>query len=241
MVDSSEEMNPLQRHLQARVQVDPSKPSAHNEYTMSAAESPANEEVHFRVLRLEQEMEGLKSDFKKLLPPLSNLIVSDKELDKTIEQIETRQQTADSTPVNTAGLYKKPVHKPEMEKAMKVRKASAPPPKSGGPLAVSAVRVGEHPGKTRMVLDTTGTPKFTYDLDNTEHLLVINLPGSGWSAATQKTFKSHPLIQSYTAQDSGNGTSLVIELKKSARVVYSSTMAPNHVHGHRVVFDVAAQ
>jgi hypothetical protein len=95
MVEAGSHSNPLQEHLQARVQVDPSQPSKSKNYTSSASESTVSEEAHFRVLRLESEVASLQSDFKKMLPAKSNLIVSDKKLDATIDQIELRQASSD--------------------------------------------------------------------------------------------------------------------------------------------------
>ena len=127
-----------------------------------------------------------------------------------------------------------------------VAKASKKSPKMvkkavGGPLRVLGVRVGEHPGKTRFVMDLSNTaPKYSVDIDNTEKLAVVELPGTGWEAAMSNTLKKSAFVQSYSVQKTDSGSRVVILLKKPAQLAMNSAMKPNHVHGHRIAFDLVA-
>ncbi|HEY0901505.1 MAG TPA: hypothetical protein VGD95_05225, partial [Micavibrio sp.] len=49
--------------------------------------------------------------------------------------------------------------------------------------AVSAIRFGVDQDKTRIVFDANAAITYKKDLDNAENLLVIELPGLGWSAS----------------------------------------------------------
>jgi hypothetical protein len=114
-------------------------------------------------------------------------------------------------------------------------------PSSGSDLSVTDVRVGEHPGKTRLVMDLSAfAPKYSADLDNAERVLVIDLPGAAWDAATSRALDNSPVVKAYTAQSTDTGTRVVVELKTNAKLTMNTAMAPNSVHGNRIVLDVSA-
>lgn len=116
------------------------------------------------------------------------------------------------------------------------------PPASSSATAVREVRIGEHKDKTRLVMDVSGKTAFRYDLDKLENLLVIELDDAGWNAARNWTAQKAPLIASYNVQDMQNGGSrMIIQLKHSAEIVHSGTIAPNKdSRNHRVVIDLSA-
>lgn len=121
--------------------------------------------------------------------------------------------------------------------------AAAPTP---APAAVSsgvnitALRTGEHPGKTRIVLDVSSKADFTADLDNAEKILVVDLPGAGWSAAAKKSFDAASRLISYevNAGNGGKGSLLVIKLKSDAAILYKGTMPADSGSGTKIVIDI---
>ncbi len=117
-----------------------------------------------------------------------------------------------------------------------------PPPASAkvsGP-GVMDIRIGEHPGKTRIVLDVSGKASFTADLDNQEKILVIEIPGTSWNAAAQQNFASSPIIASYRVEKTdGGGTMLIIQLKKAASLTYKGTMDDVATGGQRLIIDLS--
>ncbi|MBI4031728.1 MAG: hypothetical protein HY370_08610 [Proteobacteria bacterium] len=127
--------------------------------------------------------------------------------------------------------------------------AQAPPPspapqqpaaKAQGPPQITALRLGEHADKTRLVLDSSGPAKYRYDLDNGEHLLIVELPGTGWAAQKQGTTGKAPLVGSWAAQpmDGGAGTRLIVQLKHESAVIYESALAGSGGSGARIVIDL---
>ena len=117
--------------------------------------------------------------------------------------------------------------------------APAPTPAVAGQNVIS-IRIGEHPDKTRIVLDASGKPQYSYDLDNNEKIFIVELPGTGWTATAQQTFSSSPLLQSYRTDSlNGNGTRLIIQLKKAASVAYSSKIGGKQAGQERIVIDLA--
>lgn len=106
--------------------------------------------------------------------------------------------------------------------------------------SIVSIRVGEHPDKTRIVLDASGNPNYSYDLDNSEKIFIVELPGTGWSASAQSTFSSSPVLASYRTDSlNDNGTRLIMQLKKAASVVYSSKIGGKQPGQERIVIDLA--
>lgn len=273
IVENESGPTPLQQHMDAKDHVDPSKFAKNSSYVTNAKIASKGESVHYRLLMMEREVEGLRNDVNKLLPPLQNLIVSDQELDKTIEEIKKRNAVMAGMPVNPvnnsaqatqapqalsrtaqvpstpAPAIKPPIKTPSVAAAPKPISTTPAPAKtaplvSSGPAKVSGIRMGAHSGgKTRIVMDLTNKSKFMADLDNNEKILLIDLPGTGWSAAKTQKFTSHPLVAGYTAQESGNGgTTLVIELKKPVKMTESAALPPRTsppLKGHRIYLDIA--
>ncbi len=263
--------DPVNLHSNARKQVNPANKAKRQfipEERLAGVEGThGGEDVHFRLVRIEREVNNLRDDFDKLLPPLSNLIVSDNQLDKTIQEISARPahkppvpapaqtrvfndtgttsealldstrktQAAPLRPLGSASAQPAPAPQP-----VATATAASQPSSNGGATVVRGIRTGEHPGKTRLVLDLTGASKYRADIDNDENLLLIELSDAGWSTASQKLL-NHPLIKGYTTQASGNGgTILALELKKPAKILGSAALKPNAQYGNRIYLDLAA-
>jgi hypothetical protein len=243
LVEERQAQSPQQKHMNSRKQVSPSQTEGHNGYTQTVEESAAHEDVHFRVLRLERQMSALQGDFDKILPPLSDRAKADQALGRAVDDIQgARKAQTLSEPQRTAKPQAAATTAPSPA-AEKPKTASPQPQKAKpGALAVSSLRVGDHPGKTRIVLDLTGPGKFSADLDGAENILLIELPGAQWLAAAQKSFGAHPLLQSYSVQSSGDSTRLVVALKKAAKLGTQESLSPNATYNnHRIVIDLLAQ
>jgi N-acetylmuramoyl-L-alanine amidase len=106
-------------------------------------------------------------------------------------------------------------------------------------LSIQALRLGEHSGTTRIVMDASGRASYHYDLDNDLNLLVIELPHAAWKAASAQTFASSPMVASYTTQalESG-GTRLILQLKAPTKVVYEKMMPAGGGSPDRIVLDL---
>ncbi len=119
---------------------------------------------------------------------------------------------------------------------------SPPPPETAQmDTFVTDVRIGEHPGKVRIVLDLKGSSTFNVDLDNTEHILVVELPNTGWNAANTKELSGNPLLSSYRTSplDNGVGTMLILQLKKASEITYKTSIPTPDGVSSRVVIDLA--
>lgn len=143
-------------------------------------------------------------------------------------------RTAITKPVAKA-VAPAPEKKPEEKKPE--AKAIVPAPDV---LVVSGVRMGAKTGDTtRIVLDTSIPAEISYDLDNEEHILVVDIPKAAWSASMEGVFKSVPLVSSFKVQTDDTGAHLIVQLKDKAKVVTTARLNPTKDQGHRVYLDLA--
>lgn len=172
------------------------------------------ETMELRVARLEGEVGALRREMQLILPELRQLIA------------QKQAQAA--------------VVKPQAVVAQAKLKPSVHAPVSQGVAKLTGIRAGEHPGKTRLVMDTGSKTPFHYDLDNTEKVLIIELPEAS-SAGTplSATLSKSPFVQSYALQATDKGSRVVIQLKQPVKVAASEIGATNGV-GHRIVFDLSS-
>lgn len=240
IVEENPASDPADLHKQARKRVDPNsmapKTFIPEDKVAMANTAPPGQDVNFRLLRVERQVRNLRDDFRKLLPPLSNLIVSDNALDKTISDIQSGDTVEPSAGMRDNSRTAAPAQK-------KVASADSTSPKvATGASGVKSLRFGEHPGKTRMVLDFSAPVKPQVDIDNNERLMLVQIPDMDWLARAERSLGNHPLIKSYTAQASpGGGSTLALVLKKPVRVVKSSALPPNAQYpNHRYFVDIAA-
>lgn len=107
---------------------------------------------------------------------------------------------------------------------------------------VRQVRIGEYPGKVRLVLDLSAPAE--YELKREGHhgeIFTIELPNTGWDDSNAGSF-NNPYIKGYTAQPlPGGGTKLMIEGNGSVQDIYDILLppAPKYHRGHRLVIDLA--
>lgn len=106
---------------------------------------------------------------------------------------------------------------------------------------VSNIRIGEHPGKTRLVLDISNSVPFEISQVDGGRTLVIDLPTAGWNASPMLRGAKSPLVQGFSSQTNGHGgTRLMINLKRSARVLWAEELKPAAGKGPRIAIDLAA-
>jgi hypothetical protein len=115
----------------------------------------------------------------------------------------------------------------------------SPPPPTQNAAAVQGLRIGEHPDKTRIVLDVRGNTSYTADLDNKEKILVVELAKTGWEAPPQQDFGSAPRLKSYRIEQMEDGsTLLILTVKKDVQIIYESLIENQQGGGGRIVIDL---
>jgi hypothetical protein len=210
----------------------------------------ADPAIHQRLDRIEQDLDGVEANVSGLESDVAGLQTEMTAARPRLEKIESmerhfRQLSLEMDRISktyhvgpAAPAAQKPV---ELAPQKKAPAKIAPVKKQASvPLKVQNVRVGEQAGgKTRIVFDTTAPAKINYDIDNSEKILVIELPHAGWSARQDQIFKNLPLISSYKASSDSSGSRLIVQLKDEAQVVTASRIGPDKDNGHRVFLDIA--
>jgi len=219
-----------------------------------------------RLVAVEQDMQNLIGQLETLVdqpstgtapedasaPEILNDAPASEDLSGSTQQTLAPQsgQTEDSQPPPDTPLPDIPAEETEEE-------AQAPPltgppelasapkdtPSASAPVSGAVrLRVGDHSGKTRLVLETGGTMAFRADLDNAENLLVIELPdadatgtGGKESVADAHTVKSW----SVEAMEGGAGVRVIVELQGSVSIQKTLAVPASGESGARIVVDLA--
>ncbi len=214
-----------------------------------------------RIYRLEVAVQEMRDDFDRAVPALAALIKSESELSQIIQDMKA-QGFLDYLDEDDMAMWEKAakngphsLHKNAMAgsasssrpaASMRPAMPAKPPSPSMEPVknlpsypAIVRMRIGEHSDKTRIVLDSSASSKFSYDVDNGEKILLIEVPGTKWETNTQGTFSKTPLLQGYKVQEAGDVSRLVFSLKKPVKVLKTMTLKPNAGKPHRLVIDLA--
>lgn len=229
LVEEKGEGSPLENHMRTRDKVEPSKISKSKSYTKNVRNAHVDEDVHYRVLKLQKDIASLRSDLENIVPQLRTPYPPEP---GHKPEFKTAAATQKEDPVQ---VVKAPKLKPKPVKKTSAKKVSS------ADVIVTALRTGEHPGKTRLVLDVSGESQYEAALDNEQRVLVIDLPRTEWNAAQSKSFGKHGLLKRYQVQSRGDGSRLLIELKKAVTIPTNLALKPNRQRGHRIVLDLAAK
>lgn len=148
---------------------------------------------------------------------------------KPQEKAEVKKTKA--IPMKSADAPKAETHKDETKAAAAI---------DDNATRIQQVRVGDYPDKTRIVLDISKRANFTYDLDNTEKLLIVEVDAVAWNAAAGADFAKSPIVASYTAQATDNGKyRLILQLRQPVKLLRAQALPPNADKGDRIVLDLA--
>lgn len=211
--------------------------------------------IEARIARLEQAVGSLRADYDRMMPAFASLNTTNERIQSLLDELEhdAGRHPAVATTV-AAPAAPLPVAEPPAPVAAASAPVAAPAPAPvlapktaktvAGASAVSGLRIGEHGAKTRLVLDLTGAskPEFKYDLDNAEKLLLVDLPSTGWAGALSGRGGASAFVDGWSVQPAGNGrgSSLAIQLKKSARVLAPQFLPPAGGSPARLVLDIAS-
>jgi len=196
-----------------------------------------------RLQALEAAVSELRADYGRMAPAFAGLIATNERLNILLAKLEAEEGVSSVPPMAAAlpPVASVPPATPMFtDKKPDVKPVAATQAKSNAP-GVSAVRIGEHTGKTRLVLDLDGAvPQWSIDLDNAEKILTLDLPGTNWKTADLGSITSSPLISSWAWQKKPDGGSiLAVQLKSPAKVLSSGKMKADGKYPARLVLDLA--
>lgn len=234
-VDGRELVDPLEAHMRTRKQVDPKNLAKSSTYTKHAEDYRAVTDSNFRVVKLERQVDELNPELDEIMTSIQerqNTVSAANEV-AGIEEFEAAPKMKAETILTTAMVTPPVKPQPQAVAASEIQPSS-------GSLVVSALRTGEHPGRTRLVLDVNGTPHYKAAIDNAQKVLLVTLSDASWTAQSEKVFAAHPMVRGYKASKIGSEVVLAIALAKPAKLTLNTAMKPNEVHGDRVVLDITA-
>jgi hypothetical protein len=212
-----------------------------------------------RINRVERALTAVQQDMRRLAPPIRRLITIERDIQALISQLAALSQAPPTDAFGAPIQAQAPMQVASsnaIQSSPPVRTAatvSSMPSSTGGKIVpnpaagavVNDIRIGEHKDKTRLVIDVSAAATYSYDLDNTENLLVIELPNTGWSGPMkwasdeQPRRKKSPLLASYTVVPSSqNGHRVIVQLKQNAKVSYESAYKANGNPNYRIVIDL---
>ena len=200
----------------------------------------SNAPLDMRVAHLEQEVSLMRQDMDRLLPALQRLIAGQEDVAVIVSDLN-RRDAAMSVPTS--------MHKTPIKKSTALKRI-APTPVMGtsgvpsvtykGPAKLADIRTGEHPGRTRLVMDVGSETPFRYDLDNNERLLVIELGNAPLSKAMMSSLRKSQFVAAYKAEATEQGSRVIVQLKKPARILNAETLKASGGRGARIMFDIGA-
>lgn len=244
------------------------KPDAAAAPVAEVQSAPLSQDALARLARLEQNVAGLQTEMATARPALQKIDTMERhfrsltlELDRINQQYDlagtvpvtpvtpsaAAEPQAAEKPVKLETTKPPPVPMKKPESAVKKSEAKEVP-KAEQPSAVvhevevRSVRIGEQAGGvTRIVLDTTAPARINYDLDNAEHILVIELPDTLWKAERSGAVSKSDVVASFAADGDPKSSRLVVQLKQKAKVTTTARLAPSGASGHRVYLDLRAE
>ena len=245
MSDEEKELSPIEQHMLARKDVNPKKINRKNKYSKTVADYKAKEEK-VRIVRVDEDVSTLDKEMKakglKIEPdPMKKQKDAKSYVQAILEKHQERQDGAKEDVKKIADSTVKPSKKPVSKVEKKPSAQSSNKTISVSRSTVKNLRVGQHPGKTRIVLDVTGKTSFQTSFESGNKVLVVSLPDAVWEgdASARSTDKS--LFAGYDARSKGSGSVVKISLNSPARLAYKQAMKPSGSRGHRIVLDIVSR
>ena len=204
-------------------------------------------DTNSRFTRLENAVSDLRREFETFKPSIVRLVAVESDIQDLIKQLDVLlRNEPPAQPVPMAAQPPTPLS-PADQAAPPSPKPQPPPPQSnyssssGGPV-VKSLRIGQHSGKVRLVMDASSQTPYTVDLDNQENLLVVELPEARWTGAMQQSFSRSALLNSYSVEpiNNGNGSRVILSLKKSTQILKEQALPPGTNPNYRIFMDLTS-
>lgn len=179
-----------------------------------------NRQAMDRLKRLESEMDSMRKDMALMVPAVTRLAEA--------QAPQILQPSAPLLPLEPVTPAAAPV-------------SIAPTPASTSATGrLSQVRLGEHPGKTRIVFDVSNNVAYKQSIDNAEKILTVELPGLAWLGAAQTPVAGSPRIASYALLPDGQGgTRAAFQLKGQAILCMAQYIPASGANSARIVIDLS--
>lgn len=209
--------DPLVAHMLARQAVDPVHVSKRNAYVHSVDEYPQYQgKKELRVTRF--------------VPPLPPAMP-----ERKADLVTPMQKPAHVSKIAFSGPASvKPVVQNSLTvTSLQLRDRGA---------AIQGVRLGEHPDKTRIVVDVSEDVSFRAWMQDENHVLVMLVEDSHVATQRGKVLRGHPLVKAYGFRQGDDGAQeFIVTFKKPVNLTYKAKLEPNSTYqNYRIVVDLKA-
>jgi opacity protein-like surface antigen len=109
---------------------------------------------------------------------------------------------------------------------------------SGQAAAISNLRVGSHPDKTRIVLDVSQPTDLSYKVSNDGRTIRLELPKASWQANGSQSRYTGGSIIGFKHNTGVQGSTLTLQTDKAIRIKRPFFVSPGENRGHRIVIDM---
>jgi len=231
--DNEKKYSPIEQHMKARKDVDPKKVNRKNKYSKTVADYEAKEEK-VRIVRVDEDVSTIDKEMKaKGLKIDSNPVKQQQDAKSYVQAILDKHQASKDDAKEDVKKIADRTLQPSKKPASKTISVSQS--------TVRDLRVGQHPGKTRIVLDVSSKTSFQTRFESGNKVLVVTLPEAVWGTDASAKSKDQSLFAGYDADKKGKGSVLKIALSSPARLAYKLAMKPSGNYGNRIVLDVVAR
>ena len=105
--------------------------------------------------------------------------------------------------------------------------------------SITGVRLGQHYDKTRVVLDVSGKPDFSYKISESGTSVIFNFPQVDWRS-DRPSRRLTGLVAGYSFDRGNKGEGLLnIETRMPVNVRKVFVLPPENKQGYRIVLDLA--
>lgn len=227
LVEDKRAPTPIEMHMKARGDVDPTRINKKNKFTTNIKDSHAKDQTNFRVVRVEGDAEAMADadgDLTISANPLEKKTSAKTYVEEILEKHKARQAAATKVDVG---------------QVKNTRQASLDVASSD--VEVGQVRIGQHPGKTRVVLDVSDKASFQTRFESGDKVLVVTLPNASWATEPRTKVAGESLVVGYDASNKGAGSVLKITLTAPGKLAYQKAMKPSGGRGQRIVLDIVTR
>ncbi len=218
--------------------------------------------------RVENAVVDLRKEFEVYKPAIVRLAAVEADIQNLIKELEVvlQETPAQQPPIdlysgnaeatlNVQQITPQPQPPPEMVETPqprppdKVKSKASPithdkkkptPVKKFSDSVALNLRIGVHSDKVRIAFDTNRKTPFHIDIDNTEKLVIIELPEARWAGRKSIPVADSKLFESINIESANDNSSmLILSLKKETEILQKRILAPDSSGGYyRIYFDL---
>ena len=206
------------------------------------SENLSNDDARFE--RLENTVGTIHQDLAELKPSIKRLVSVERDLQDLMMQLDALLNEENVTPRRMAPTTIIPPQTITNLQAKTIKAtpqtASKPFPKIDSSKAtIHSLRLADHAGKTRLVIETTQNMKYSASLDQNENLLILSFDKGDIAFNPSGLSKKSKLVNAVTTTTEGSGQLIIIELASASDLIQQGRIKPNKDNAyHRIFIDL---